>query len=104
MGYFRSSRSSRATGNESFNASVPHEKARHRQTPDGVMRSRRVLVQQETHMRPNEMVYIVDDDARAGEALSPLLRGGPGAPKAALCRRSTSRNLHHWAEKPVQGT
>ena len=40
------------------------------------MRSRRVLVQQETHMRPNEMVYIVDDDARAGEALSPLLRGG----------------------------
>ena len=55
-------------------------------------------------MGPNEMVYIVDDDARAGEALSPLLRGGPGAPKAALCRRSTSRNLHHWAEKPVQGT
>lgn len=31
-------------------------------------------IRQEIHMGPNEMVYIVDDDARVGEALSTLLR------------------------------
>src|SRR5271156_936738 len=39
MGYFRSSWSSRATGNESLNASVPHEKTRHRPTLDAVIPS-----------------------------------------------------------------
>ena len=37
--FTRSSWSSRATGNESLNASVPHEKTRHRPTRDGVMLS-----------------------------------------------------------------
>jgi FixJ family two-component response regulator len=40
------------------------------------MLSRRVLAQQETHMGPNEMVYIVDDDSRVGKALSTILLAG----------------------------